>query len=160
MDPVITPLTHEDAQWADLATYAAACSWSAGPHLAGMMRANTFTDWERVFVASIGDQIAGFCSFAKTDCIPDVPYTPYIGFLFVDEHYRGHRISEKMIRVVLSHAKDLGFDRVYLVSDHVNLYEKYGFAAIDMKPAPWDPETQETIYAHDTCCTPQEECCR
>ncbi|MCL2343968.1 MAG: hypothetical protein FWC62_08760, partial [Firmicutes bacterium] len=28
-------------------------------------------------------------------------------------------------------AKELGFDRVYLTTDHVNLYEKYGFVKID-----------------------------
>jgi len=35
---------------------------------------------------------------------------------------------------------------VYLVSDHVNLYEKYGFVKIDEKPAPWNPDAMETIF--------------
>jgi len=38
---------------------------------------NTFTDWERVIVAIQENNIAGYCTVAKTDCIPNVPYTPY-----------------------------------------------------------------------------------
>jgi hypothetical protein len=30
--------------------------------------------------------------------------------------------------------------KVYLVSDHENLYEKYGFRVIDRKTAPWGSE--------------------
>jgi len=48
----------------------------------------------------------------------------------------------------LPHLKGLGFDKVYLVSDHVNLYEKYGFVKIDEKEAPWG--AMETIFMHLT----------
>ena len=84
----------------------------------------------------------------KTDCIPDVPYTPYISAMFVDEQYRGNRLSEKLIRFALEHAKQLGFEKVYLVSNHINLYEKYGFIKIDAKPAPWNPDDIESIFMH------------
>ena len=85
-----------------------------------------------------------------TDCIPDVSYTPYISFVFVGEEYRGKRLSENMIRCALKYAKELNFERVYLVSDHENLYEKYGFVKIDEKSAPWNPDTLETIFMHLT----------
>ena len=48
----------------------------------------------------------------------------------------------------MPHLKGLGFDKVYLVSDHVNLYEKYGFVKIDEKEAPWG--AMETIFMHLT----------
>ena len=65
-----------------------------GAILANQMRQNKFNDWERVFVALEGDNIAGYCTFAAADCIPDVPYTPYVSFMFVGEEYRGDRLSE------------------------------------------------------------------
>ncbi len=133
-----------------LAEYAHNCYWSAGPHLAKQMRSNGFTQWERVFVAFVDSDIAGYCTFTKTDCIPDAPYTPYVGFLFVGEQYRGKRLSQKILSSVLQYAKGLDFEEVYLVSDHVNLYEKYGFIKIDEKPAPWDPNTMEAIFMHKT----------
>lgn len=147
---VFLPVVFGCDLWEKLAEYADTCSWRAGKNLAKQLRINDFHDWERVFVALVDDCIAGYCTFAKTDCIPNVPYTPYIGYMFVGEPYRGNRLSEKLIDYALGYAKELGFQRVYLVSDHVNLYEKYGFKKIDEKPAPWNPDTMETIFMRIT----------
>lgn len=142
----IIPLVHSDTWWYSVADYAQNCSWSAGKNLAKEMRERKFLDWERVFVALDNETIAGYCTFAEKDCIPNVPYTPYIGYMFVGEVYRGNRLSEKLIMSVLEYAKTLGVKKVYLVSDHVNLYEKYGFTKVDEKPAPWNADTMETIF--------------
>ncbi|HWT76737.1 MAG TPA: GNAT family N-acetyltransferase [Mobilitalea sp.] len=82
-------ITASDELWEPTAVYAEQCSWKAGPFLAREMRANNFTDWERVFVAIEDNKPAGYCTLAKADCIPDVTYTPYIGFMFVGEEFRG-----------------------------------------------------------------------
>ncbi|MDD3242996.1 MAG: GNAT family N-acetyltransferase [Eubacteriales bacterium] len=118
--------------------------------MARRMDANAFQDWERVFTATQHGVIAGYCTLAKADCIPDVPYTPYIGFVFVGEAFRGQRLSERLIDAACAYARELGFDRVYLVSDHVGLYEKYGFEKADARPAPWDAQTMETIFVKQT----------
>ena len=146
----IQPLTFGDVLWASVAEYAHNCSWGAGKILSKQMLEDEFNDLERVFVAIDDSNIAGYCTFAATDCIPDVSYTPYISFVFVGEEYRGKRLGEKMICCALKYAKELGFDSVYLVSDHENLYEKYGFIKVDEKPAPWNPDTFETIFMHLT----------
>jgi len=144
----IEPLTYESELWDRAAAYAGQCSWSAGKSLAKRMRTHGFSEWERVFVALDGGQIAGYCTLSGTDCLPDVTYMPYVGFVFVGETYRGHRLSEKLILFALQYAKELGFNRVYLVSDHVNLYEKYGFVKVDEARAPWG--AMETIFMHIT----------
>lgn len=96
----------------------------------------------------IDDCIAEYCTFAKTDCIPDLPYTPYIRYMFVEEQYRGNRLSVKLISSVLRYAKEHGFEKVYLISDHVNLYEKYGFIKIDAKTCPLEPKCSgDDFYA-------------
>ena len=146
----IQPLVFGDTLWEPTAEYADCCSWNAGKILAEQMRKNSYTTWERVFVATEDSHIAGYCALTSSDCIPDVPYTPYIGFVFVGEPYRGNRLSEKLLRHALAYAKQINFDKVYLVSDHINLYEKYGFTKIDEKPAPWNPDTTETIFMHPT----------
>lgn len=146
----IKPIKYGDDLWQQAIHYAKDCSWSAGGSLAKQMQENRFVDWERVFVVTDGFQICGYCTFTKTDCIPDVDYTPYLGYLFVGEEYRGQRLSEGFIIKVLEYAKTVGFDKVYLVSDHINLYEKYGFVKVDEKPAPWDLNKSETIFMHFT----------
>lgn len=130
-------ITPSDALWKEVSQFAQSCSWRAGASLSQSMSDNTFTDWERVIVALHGHDIAGYCTVAKRDCIPNVTYTPYIGFLFVDERYRGQRLSQRLIAFAKSYLQAQGFQRVYLVSDHENLYEKYGFKVIDTQMAPW-----------------------
>lgn len=147
---IIQPITGVDSLWEKTAAYARACSWGAGKGLADRMQERRFLPWERVFAALDGANIAGFCTFSKDDCIPDVPYTPYIGYVFVGEDYRGRRLSGELIRCALRYAKELGFPKVYLVSDHEGLYEKYGFVKVDERPAPWNPDATETIFQHLT----------
>ena len=137
-------ITVSDELWHRVKDYAANCSWRAGKALANAMDKNEFEDWERVAVAYEGEEICGYCTITKTDCIPDVDYTPYIGFLFVGEEYRGRRISQKLIQCAMDYLKSVGFEEVYLVSDHVNLYEKYGFCVVDRKTSKWG--TEEKIY--------------
>ena len=64
--------------------------------------------------------------------------------MFVGEEYRGNRLSQKLIQYAMDYLKTVGFDKVHIVSDHENLYEKYGFHVIDRKIAPWGSE--EKIY--------------
>ena len=43
-----------------------------------MMRNKEFSETERVIVASEGDKIIGYCTFAMKDELPDdVKYTPF-----------------------------------------------------------------------------------
>lgn len=137
-------ITSSDQLWETVRDYAQGCSWRAGESLANAMDGHCFTDWERVIIALDNQKICGYCTVAKTDCIPDVPYTPYIGYLFVGEEHRGKRLSQKLIQYAMHYLKSIGFDKVYLVSDHEDLYEKYGFEIIDYKKAPWG--SVEKIY--------------
>lgn len=141
-----TTITSSDEMWSRVRNYAESCSWKAGKSLANDMDNNEFKQWERVIVAFYNEKICGYCTVAKTDCIPNVCYTPYIGFMFVDEEYRGNRLSQKLIQYAMDYLKSIGFDKVHIVSDHENLYEKYGFQVIDRKIAPWGSE--EKIYMH------------
>ena len=114
--------------WEKTIVFARNCSWRAGPVLAKRMMDNGFLAWERVIVAADGENIAGYCTLSEKDELPDgYPFTPFIGFVFVDERYRGKRISEKMIGLALRYAKDLGYRTVYVMSGERGLYEKYGF---------------------------------
>ena len=134
----ITPILPTDDLWEQTMVYANSCSWAAGKFLAKQMQEGRFKDWRRVFVA-VTDQgeIVGFCTLTKTDVIPHVTYTPYIGFVFVDERFRGQRLSEKMMLSVMTYAREIGFSDVYLTSDHDHFYEKYGFEKIDEQNDYW-----------------------
>ena len=114
--------------WEKTIAFLKACSWKAGPYLASKMQKNEFNTWERVIVAMEGDSIVGYCTISEKDNLPDkYDFTPFIGFVFVDEEYRGRRISEKMIERACNYAKELGYLKVFIMSGEQGLYEKYGF---------------------------------
>lgn len=115
----------------ELITYARNCSWVAGAHLADMLEKDVFTDWESAFAAVADGQIAGFCTFMKTDYYPENRYSPWISSIFVDEQHRGKRLSGQMIEAVIEYARKQQFSAVYIPSDRVGFYEQYGFERID-----------------------------
>ena len=96
------------------------------------MRSNSFADWARVIITTDEENVVGFCVFEEKGIMMPLEYdfSPFINLVFVDEHYRGKRISELMIRFALDYAKEIGFKEVYLKSEHHGLYEKYGFEKI------------------------------
>ncbi len=91
---------------------------------------------------SVIDKICGYCIVAITEFIPDLHYTPYIGYLFIGEKRRGNGLSQKLIIYSMSYLKSVGFDKVYLLSDHENLHQKYD--VIGRKTSPLGSE--EKIY--------------
>lgn len=96
-------------------------------HILWMLQTWVFTDWETVFVAMAEGQIVGMASIMKTDYYPLPEIYPWISSVFVTEEYRGHRISEKLIDFANVYAKENGFNRTYIPSEHIGLYEKYGY---------------------------------
>ena len=125
---MIEILTFTHPLWQKTISFAETCSWRAGTALAQKMRANDFAQNERVIIAIEKDEIAGFCTFSNKDELPlQYDFTPFIGFLFVDEKYRGHRLSSKLIDAACNLAKTQGFTTIHVMSGEVGLYEKYGF---------------------------------
>ena len=128
--------------WNSAITYLENCPWRGTQFLLDQIHRGAFGDWERLVIARHEGEIAGFCAVCKHDWIPDVPYTPFITTMFVAEAYRGKRLSQRLIEAAVRYVCTLGFDSVYLFSDHIGLYEKYGFSAIDKFSTPWgEPET-------------------
>ena len=145
-----------------MVAFAEKCSWEPGRNLAqrmiegdvsdgtnGIPRgaiAKRASDWE-ILIGDFDDngEPRGFGVLSSSD-FPQVDYLPWVGVVFVGEDFRGHRISEKLIDVMEKKAKELGYDKIYLVTDHVNLYEKYGYEKFDTCPCPWDEKQVESLY--------------
>ena len=94
----ISLIRYGDKLWDETIAFADNCSWKAGPFRAEKMRENAFRDQERVIVALEAGRIIGYCTFVMEDELPpECGYSPFIGFVFVDEKSRGKRVSGKMI---------------------------------------------------------------
>ena len=124
-------MTKSHPYWDKTMQFAQVCSWRAGPILAERMKQTAFLPWERVFAACEGGEIMGFCMLTQKDELPDIyDFTPFIGFVFVDERHRGRRISQCMIHKAMGYARMLGYESVYILSGETGLYEKYGFVKL------------------------------
>lgn len=51
----------------------------------------------------------------------------WIGFVFTFPEYRGNRYSGQLIQHACEYGKNKGDKVVYIATDHIGLYEKYGF---------------------------------
>lgn len=128
----IVRLEYGGPLWKKAIAFAENCSWSAGKHIAGMLRDNRLTEWEAFFVAIENDAIIGCCSFLKEDYYPENRYCPWISSVFVTESARGKRVSHQMIETVIAYAKEHKFSKVYIPSDMTGFYEKCGFTPVGL----------------------------
>ena len=116
---------------AELLDFVKSFSWEeVKEHTVRVINNWEFEEWETPFVAMAEGCIVGMVTVMKTDYYPLPDIYPWISTLFVSEEYRGMRISEKLIDFANSYAKELGFDKTYIPSEHIGLYEKYGYSYI------------------------------
>ena len=124
----IYAMSQEHQYWKDTLLFAAKCSWKAGHYLSQKMANNEFHEWERVFCAVENGKVVGFCTLTEKDELPsEYDFVPFIGFVFVGEQYRGKRLSQLLIDNTASYARELGYQKIYIMSGEIGLYEKYGF---------------------------------
>ena len=53
--------------------------------------------------------------------------------MFTAPEYRGNRYSGQLAEYACDKAKEQGFENVYIATDHIGLYEKYGFTYIESR---------------------------
>lgn len=108
------------------------CDWPAGQYLYGLLRDGRFHallgEGSDLLMLTEGDALLAFCTHARRDEIPDESLTPWVGFAYTFPQYRGKRRMGKLLESVYRRAKTEGFPCVYISTNHVGLYEKYGCA--------------------------------
>ncbi len=62
---------------------------------------------------------------------------PWVCALFIEPEHRGQAYGSLLLEKARQDARAAGFDNLYLASDHVGYYEKYGFQRIATGYHPW-----------------------
>lgn len=112
------------------------CDWGAAKFLAGILENNTFgklTGNGRLIIMTDKERIVSFCTLAQKDCIDDDTLFPWIGFVYTAPEYRGNRYSGRLVEYACNEASAQGFENIYIATDHMGLYEKYGFTYIESR---------------------------
>jgi N-acetylglutamate synthase-like GNAT family acetyltransferase len=112
------------------------CDWGAAKLLADLIEQDKFHELLGVgslFIMADGEKLVSFCTLTQRDCIKDDTLFPWIGFVFTAPEYRGNRYSGKLIEYACNKAKEQDYKKVYIATDHIGLYEKYGFTYIESR---------------------------
>lgn len=89
------------------------------------------------------NKLVGFISLLKKDEDCEVKLTPWYATMYVKKEYRGRGYSRILNDALLEKSKRLGYTKVYLKSNLINYYEKFG--AIYIKKL----ENGESLYYID-----------
>ena len=76
------------------------------------------------------DKLIGFISLFKYDGDEMKNLTPWYATMYVKKEYRNKGYSKILNDAILNEAKKKGYDRIYLKSNLVNYYEKFGAKCI------------------------------
>ena len=70
------------------------------------------------------DKLIGFISLFKYD--DNYDHTPWYATMYVKEEYRGNHYSKILNDALIEEARKLGYEKIYLKSELINYYEKFG----------------------------------
>lgn len=96
----------------------------------------------KLFLLVNEEMIVSFVTLTRQDCIRDKSMFPWLGFLYTYPNYRGNRYSEKLLKFVEEKTKSENHSLVYLGTDHIDLYEKYGYTYLETRKDCWNDETR------------------
>lgn len=104
--------------------------WGAGAFLYELLSKGTFFEavgeGSKVLLLTNGDELISFCTYAKKDDIQPTELEPWMGFVYTFPNHRGHRFVGLLFEEIESLAKEEQVSEVYISTNEVGLYEKYG----------------------------------
>ena len=105
--------------------------WRAGAYLYELLKKGRFFEEmgesSHVLLLTQGEELISFCTYSETDAVRPTELTPWAGFVYTFPEHRGRRCAGRLFEEIERLAKEEGVPEVYLSTDHVGLYEKYGF---------------------------------
>ena len=107
------------------------CPWDAGKYLGYLLKSGELKklcgEHTEVYCLLIDEELVSFCTLADFDDIQPTSLTPWIGFVYTYENYRGNRYSIKLMEVCEQVCRENKVEYVYVSTNHIGLYEKGGY---------------------------------
>ena len=94
-----------------------------------------------------GDKIVGGLGVIENDFHDRKDLSPNVCAVYTDEDYRCQGIAGTLLNLVVDDMKSKGITPIYLLTDHENFYERYGWELFCMAQGDDEPETSR-LYIH------------
>lgn len=105
--------------------------WDAARFLCDLIKNNSFFklvgENSRILMLTDGENLISFCTLAKMDDVQPTSLTPWIGWVYTFPQFRRKRMCEKLLSHAESVAKQDGAEYTYISTNHIGLYEKFGY---------------------------------
>ena len=99
------------------------------------------------FLCLDGGRIVGGMGVIENDFHDRKDLTPNVCAVYTEESHRGKGIAGHLLNLVVADLKAKGITPVYLVTDHTNLYERYGWEFLCMVQVDGEPDLTR-MYIH------------
>lgn len=103
---------------------------------------NAQNDLPQWYLLEKKHKIIGCAGLITNDFISRGDLYPWVCALFIDENERGNSYSSLLLNKAKADAQRIGFDNLYLSTEHVGFYEKFGFEYIGQGYHPWKAESR------------------
>ena len=94
-----------------------------------------------------GDKIVGGMGVIENDFHDRKDLSPNVCAVYTEEKYRAKGIAGKLLNIVVEDMKEKGISPIYLVTDHTNFYERYGWEFLCMVQGDGEEEMTR-MYIH------------
>ncbi len=94
-----------------------------------------------------GDKIVGGLGVIENDFHDRPDLTPNICAVYTEESYRCRGIAGKLLNMAVGDLRAKGISPVYLLTDHVGFYERYGWEFLCMAQGDGEAEMSR-MYVH------------
>ena len=94
-----------------------------------------------------GEKIIGGMGVIENDFHDRKDLTPNVCAVYTEEEYRGKRVSGNLLDYVVEDCRAHNISPVYLVTDHIGFYERYGWEFLCMVQGDDEPDMTR-MYIH------------
>ncbi len=104
------------------------------------------TDYDWYFCLCDGKIVAGM-GVIENDFHDRKDLAPNVCAVYTEEDYRCKGIAGNLLNMVVEDMRDKGISPIYLVTDHIGFYERYGWEFLCMVQGDDEPEMTR-MYIH------------